>query len=75
MRILTKEGCNQCQKVMEYLDSKNIDYEVINLSKKEERENRKHYRDSGYRLLPVVENNGWAIEGLNIKLLEEYING
>ena len=74
MIILTKNGCKNCLKVKQYLDSKNIDYEVINLSNKERRKERKHYRDSGYELLPVIEDGDWVMEGCNLELLEEYIN-
>lgn len=70
IKIMTKDGCNECNELKKYLDSKGIDYKVVNLSKKENREERKHYRTSGYKLLPVVEGDGWSIDGYNKELLE-----
>jgi len=75
MIVISIAGCKSCEKVKEYLDSKDIEYDEVDLSEKSNREARRHYRDSGYRLLPVIECNGWVVEGCNIELLEEYING
>jgi len=75
MKIITKDNCKYCKLVKEYLDSKDIDYVCVNLSEKENRKAREHYRKCGYTLLPVIENDGWSLEGYNLKLLEEYLYG
>jgi glutaredoxin len=75
MILLTVDGCEYCKKVKTYLKSKNINYEEYNLSKKENREMRKHYRNSNYETFPVLENDGWSIEGYNLTLMKELLNG
>lgn len=70
---MTKEGCSKCDELKTYLKKRNVEYEVVNLSKKENRKAREHYRNSGYKLLPVIEGNGWTIDGFNKDLLEELL--
>lgn len=73
IKILTKDNCGKCKELKEYLNSRNISYKSINLSAKENRTSRKYYRDMGYKLLPVIEGDGWAVDGFNKELLEELL--
>jgi len=73
IRILTKEGCSKCNELKNYLSERNVEYETVNLSNKDNRDARKHYREAGYELLPVIEGDGWTIDGFNKNLLEELI--
>jgi glutaredoxin len=75
MILLTVDGCKYCKKVKTYLKSKNINYEEYNLSKKENREMRKYYRDSKYETFPILEGDGWSIEGYNLNMMEVLIDG
>lgn len=54
IRIYFKPSCPHCTKAKEYLTSNDIEYEEIDLSKKENREERKFYRSLGIDILPVI---------------------
>lgn len=73
IKIFTKDGCKACEKVIDLLERKNIEYKVVNLSKKENREARKFYRDNNFKLLPVVVADNWTVEGYNKRKLNKYL--
>ena len=75
IKIYSKPGCKNCIQVKEYLSSRDVEYEDINLAAKDNREARKYYRSLGIRDLPVITNEekDWIIIGWNKVLLEELI--
>jgi glutaredoxin len=75
MILLTVDNCDYCRLVKNYLNERNIKYEEHNLSKKENREMRKYYRDSKYETFPILEGDGWSIEGYNLNMMEVLIDG
>ena len=72
IKIFTKKDCNQCANVKEFLNLKGLEWEEINLSEKDNREARAYYRSKGYETLPIIEGDGWTIQGYNEILLEEF---
>jgi glutaredoxin len=73
IKIYTKSGCDQCQKLKDYLRLRDLDYEVINLSIKNNRDARKRFREKGYKTLPIIEVDGMVIEGFCEDLLDSIL--
>jgi glutaredoxin len=70
--IYGKEGCSDCTKTKELLDNMNVNYKYYDLSKKENREQRKEYREHGWEVLPIITcNNELCIEGYNKEVIKE----
>jgi len=57
IKIYSKVGCEQCKLAKDCMRRNNIDFESIDLSKKENREARKYYRNLGIKTLPVITND------------------
>ena len=70
IKIYYKPNCRYCKTAKEYLASKNIEFEEIDLTKKENREARDYYRSLGVNLLPVIEGDNWILPGWDKEALE-----
>lgn len=53
-RIYSKSKCPYCLEAKEYFSSIGIEFEDINLSKKENRDARAYYRNLGVDTIPVI---------------------
>jgi len=62
-----------CREAKEYLDSRGVEYEDINLALKENREARAYYRSKGVRKLPVIEDDKWIMYEYNEEMLDKYL--
>ena len=75
IKVYTIPNCEYCDKVKDYLRSKNIEFEEINLKAKENREARAFYRSLGIDVAPVVtgEIDGieWYVAGDDIEGIEK----
>lgn len=69
--IYTQPGCGKCMFVMKWLESRNIDFEPVNIRENEEALEK--VQNSGYASLPVVEIDGEIVfNDFNEDKLEEH---
>jgi len=68
IKVYSINNCKCCEEAKKYLREKNISFEEINLSAKENREARKYYRELGIKIAPII-------TGVNKKNLEWIIWG
>jgi glutaredoxin len=68
------DKCKQCKKAKEYLNKHNIKYKYYDLSKKENRIQRKEYRNNKWVNLPVIKTDEWSLDGFNETVLENLLN-
>jgi len=54
IRIYWAPDCKYCDIIKDYLESKDIQYDSINLAQKENRDARTFYRGLGINVIPVV---------------------
>jgi glutaredoxin 3 len=70
IKVYSMNNCKYCEKAKEYLKEKNVPFEEINLSAKENREARKYYRELGIHVAPIItgldkKNLEWIIWGFD----------
>lgn len=69
--VYTQPGCGECMFVMKWLESRDVEYEAINI--RENDEALEKVQSSGYSSLPVVEIDGEIVfNRFNEDKLEEY---
>ena len=77
IRIYTLPNCSQCSEVKEYLDSRNIEWKDIDMSKggnKKTIEMKKKFVSMGIKNYPVVVwNDDTIIPGFNKDLMDSLI--
>lgn len=64
MKVYTTNTCAYCVIVKKYLDSKQVDYEVINLDDNPELR-QELFQKTGAMTVPIIENNGEYVIGWN----------
>jgi len=74
IKIYYKPNCKYCDKAKDYLRERNIEFESINLAKKENREARAYYRSLGIDMLPIIEGDNWILPGWDKEALEILLN-
>ena len=74
IKVYYKPNCNYCTKAKDYLRSRNIEFEEIDLSKKENREARAYYRSLGVKSIPVIVSEDWIYSEWDEDLLKKLID-
>ena len=71
--VYGKKGCQHCEDAKLLLDEYGYKYIYYDMSLKENREQRKLYRDSNWELIPIIQfDNGITLQGkLNKDILKE----
>jgi len=54
IKVYSMKNCKYCEEAKKYLKEKNIPYEEINLSAKENGEARRFYRELGIHVAPII---------------------
>lgn len=67
----THTGCPQCNATKKFLDTKNVDYEFIDITDNESL--REELRNEGYQSMPVVKTNKDVWTGFQPTKLKAYI--
>jgi len=71
--IYGKTGCSNCDLAKSYFDERELKYTYHDLSEKENRSDRKFYRDNGWKTLPIIIINEYTVEGFDEDILGEII--
>lgn len=70
--VYTTDTCGYCSMVKRFLDAKQIDYEVVNLSEQPERQ-KEAYEMSGALTVPVTTNGKDVVVGWNAGRLMQLV--
>jgi glutaredoxin len=70
IKLYTLKKCKHCHDAKDWLKSKNIEFEEIDLTAKENRESRAYYRELGVETAPIIageKRNGlkWILCGFD----------
>lgn len=72
VKVYSTPTCTYCKTLKEYLKSKNVDFDEIDVSK-DEKELQKMIKDSGQMGVPVVDINGIIIVGFDKIKIDELL--
>jgi glutaredoxin-like YruB-family protein len=72
VKVYSTKTCPWCVKVKEYLDSKNVSYQDVDVSADRDAA-MEMVQKSGQRGVPVVDINGTIIVGFDQKTIDELI--